>query len=236
MAMQPCASPLSGPFTPDASDTEPLGDLVAIAAARVARQAGYAALAAKGGVKAVALADWLDQARRCLLALARPRVMSLPLATTVTADGVVIEGLVSIRDPSWRDDIAEGAEMGATLCSLGYGQQEAFARLGRDYALHHVQGDLARETLFALARAADRARQRQRPGWRLHRIPVKAQAQCGRHQLWEPVQVQALLSLFAPGAAGVTMTETGFFNPLHSLLGLTLMRPPGGNGAQGCLS
>lgn len=211
-----------------------LGELVDLARGRIERQAAYAALAAKGGAGARVLADGLRQAGACVMALARPHVVQLPLAATAAPQGVIIAGRIAIANSALGDDLAGGGALGATLTSLGYGQEESFAWLGRDYMLHHLQTELARETLFAVAREADRAALRRRPGWRLHRISVTAGQACGRRHLWDPAQIQALLALFEPDHAGVSLTETGFFQPLHSLLGLTMLRPP--QGPQGVLS
>lgn len=228
------------PVTPAPDPAVSARQLVALARGRIERQTAYAVLAAKGGARAAALADGLSRAADCVLALARPQVLQLPLTATATAAGVLLAGRVTIASSALADDLAGGGVAGLTLSSLGYGQEESFAWLGRDYMLHHLQTELARETLFALAREADRAALRRRAGWRLRRIAVKSEAACGDRHLWEPAQVQALLALFDPASTAVTLTATGFFQPLHSLLGLTVLRPPQGQvpqpGSQGSLS
>ncbi len=202
-------------------------DLVAVARSRVGRQAQYAALIAKGGCKAAAAHDWLDRAAGCVAALARPQAVRIPLAAEVSGEGILIAGKVFVDDRSLVAGLASGGRLTACLSTLAYGQAEAFERLGRDYALFHVQTDLARETLFALARAADREERDRMPGWRMRRISVQAHEACGTRHLWDPVQVQALLSVFEGANPGVGLTDTGFFQPLHSLLGLMLMQAPG---------
>ncbi len=222
---------MAGPATvalAGSADDTGIGGLVATATGRVQRQAAYVALAAKGGARAAALRDWLEQAATCVMTLARPRIVRQPLSAVARPDGILMADSIHVVDPSLSAPVAGGGRLDAVLCTLGYGQEEAFDWLGRDYGLHHVQTDVARETLFALARAADRIQSRRLPGWRLRRIPVRAHAVCGRQHLWEPAQVQALLAAFDGGDPGVELTETGFFQPLHSLLGLTLMRPPPG--------
>lgn len=231
--MMSLANPIRPASLPEDTDAGPIADLVAMACARVERQAAYAALAAKGGVRAAALRDWLFQARSCVVALARAQVVRQPLAVVAGADGLLIANHVHIADPSLCAGVAGGGQLSACLCTLGYGQEAAFNWLGRDYALHHVQTELARETLFALARQADRAEQRRLPGWRIRRIPVKAHAMCGPRHLWEPAQVQALLAAFDQTDPGVVLTDTGFFQPLHSLLSLTLMQAPRSKEVQG---
>ena len=51
----------------------PVRDLVETARARIARQAQYAALIAKGGSRAAVARDWLEQAAACVASLARPQ-------------------------------------------------------------------------------------------------------------------------------------------------------------------
>lgn len=233
--MIPLAAPARSTIPPD-GDIWPIADLVAIACARVERQAGYAALAAKGGARAAALQHWLQQARDCVTALARARVLRQPLAAIERPGGLLIADHIYLADPTLGVGIARGGRLSAGLCTLGFEQEAAFDWLGRDYALHHVQTELARETLFALARAADRAEQGRHPGWRLRRISVTADGPCDARRLWEPAKVQALLGLFEGDGPGVTLTGTGFFKPLHSLLRLTLMQVPNGGAAQGRFS
>ncbi len=206
------------------------GELLAVARPRIERQAQYAALIAKGGRRARAAADWLDRAGLCVTALAQPVAVRIPLAVRATEGGVEIAGTVAIGDPTIAADVAAGGRLTACLVTLGYGQEAAFDWLGRDYALHHVQTDLAREALFALARAADRAERARTPGGRLRRIPVRTHGPCGQKELWDPARVQALLAAFGAANPGVGLTDSGFFAPLHSLLALTLIRAGGPQG------
>lgn len=201
-------------------------DLIETARARVGRQAQYAALIAKGGSKAAAARDWLDQAAACVAALARPQAVRVPLAARASGEGVLIADKVLVGNRKIVGSLAAGGRLSACLSTLTYDQSQAFDWLGRDYALFHVQTDLARETLFALARAADRSECERMPGWRIQRIPVQAHGLCGPRHVWDPAQVQSLLGAFEGANPGVGLTDTGFFQPLHSLLGLTLMRAP----------
>jgi hypothetical protein len=158
--------------------------------------------------------------------LARPQAARVPLSARTEGDGVMIAGKLVVGDRSIADGISAGGRLSACLSTLAYDQAQAFDWLGRDYALLHVQTDLARETLFALARAADRDECGRFPGWRIRRIPVQAHGLCGQRHVWDAAQVQSLLSVFEGTNPGVGLTDTGFFQPLHSLLGLTLMRTP----------
>lgn len=200
------------------------GELISVARPRIERQAHYAALAAKGGARAMALHGWLDQAADCVAALARPVAVRIALPVRATATGVMIAETVAVDDGAIAAEVAAGGRASACLSTLGYGQKAAFERLGRDYALHHVQTDLAREVLFALARAADRDERARMPGCRLRRIPVQAHGLCGQRHLWDPAQVQALIAAFGAANPGVRLTDSGFFDPLHSLLSLALIR------------
>ncbi len=60
------------------------------------------------------------------------------------------------------------------------------------------------------------------PGARLRRVSVQTAAQCGDRTLWDPAQVQGLLGLFDGVNPGVTVSDTGCFQPLDVLLGLTV--------------
>lgn len=202
----------------------PVAELLAVARPRLARQRQYAQALAKGGRKAEALAGWIGQAADCIAALARPEVVLVPVPARPVPGGVLVAGHLMLEDEDIARDLAAGAPMTACLLTLNFGQEAAFDFLGRDYALHHVQSALAGETLFALARAADRIQRAGAPGRRLVRVPVQAHAECGARRVWEPAQVQAMLGLFAAANPNVTMTETGFFRPLHSLLSLTVLR------------
>lgn len=213
--------------------------LLASARARLERQTPYRISLGRGGRRAAALRDALDRAEGCVAALARPQAVRIPLGAQVAAAGVLIAGAVTVGDSALARDIAAGGRLGACLATLGYDQAAAFERLGRDYALHHVQTDLARETLFALVRASDRAVCARRPALRLRRIPVRAHDSDGRMgdgrmgdgsmgdgtaRRWDAAQVQSLLAAFGPHNPGVGITASGFFQPLHSLLGLSVVR------------
>ncbi|MCC7320793.1 MAG: hypothetical protein IT542_07430 [Rubellimicrobium sp.] len=228
------ALPVAPRLTPAA------GDLLAVAVPRLRRQRQVAQLLTRGGRGAEALESWIGLAGECLTEIARPQVLHLPLAAQpcggavrlgvgpITA-GPLIAGPITagplIADPALAAGVAAGGQVHAALVTLGFAQEQAFARLGRDYAIHHVQSSLADEMLFALARTADRALLARHPGWGLHRIAVRTQEGCDGAPAWDAAQVQALLSLFAGGNPGVELTEAGFFRPLHSLLTLAVLRP-----------
>jgi hypothetical protein len=190
----------------------PIEGLLAVGRARLVRQSQYARALARGGAPAAALGDWVARAADCIAALARPQAVRIALSPA-TPGAAALAG-----------DIPAGDGLGACLVTLGYGQDQAFARLERDYALHHVQTDLAREVLFALARAADRDERVRTGAARLRRVPVTMHAPCGGRRPWDPARVQALLAAFGGANPGVRLTDAGFFDPLHSLLGLSLPR------------
>lgn len=191
------------------------------ARARLGRQKQYARLLAKGGRAADGLRGWLDEAAACITALARPQAVFRPVAAHLTDRGVRIAERVTLADEGLARDVVAGGTVAAYLLTLGYDQAAAFARLGGDYAAHHVQSDLAGEVLFALGRDAH-ARYRATGAGRLRRIPVQAHALCGERKVWDPARVQALLTVFDGANPGVTLTDTGCFQPLNSLLGLTV--------------
>ncbi|TYB80432.1 hypothetical protein [Maritimibacter fusiformis] len=194
------------------------------ARARLGRQKQYARLLAKGGRAADGLRGWLDEAAACIAELARPQAVFLPVAARVEADAVRIADRVTLEDAALARDVAAGGTVAAYLLTLGFDQAAAFERLGGDYAAHHVQSDLAGEVLFALGRDAHARFRAEQPAARLRRIPVQAHALCGERKVWDPARVQALLGVFDGVNPGVSVTATGCFQPLNSLLGLTVRR------------
>lgn len=208
----------------------PLAPLLETALARLARQAQYARPLAKGGFKAAAMRAWFDQAADCLTALAHPLAFFRPVDTRITAEGLRIADRVTLAEDSVMRDVAQGGAASVYLLTLGYAQSEAFAWLGGDYSAHHVQSDLGNEVLFALGRHVHAMMRTMAPGARLRRVPIQATGLCGARQVWDPSRVQALLGVFADDNTGVSLTDTGCFEPLNSLLGLTLRFDPAPGG------
>ncbi len=202
--------------------------LVNQARARIERQARYATALSRGGARASALRALLDRACQCVTALSCPQDLRIPVEAETDGDDILIARSVELRNPTLARDLRRAGRLSAGLCSLGYDQDAAFDWAERDYAVHHVQTDLARETLFAFARASDRAFRAPHPGWRLIRVPVQAEAACGERRLWDPAAVQALLAQFPTHSCPVSLTDTGFFRPLHTVLRLNLLLPPQG--------
>lgn len=202
----------------------PVSLYLEIARARLGRQKQYARLLAKDGRAADGLRQWLDDAAACITSLARPQAVFLPVAARVEGDAVRIADRVTLEDAALARDVGAGGTVAAYLLTLGFDQAAAFERLGGDYAAHHVQSDLAGEVLFALGRDAHARFRAEQPAARLRRIPVQAHALCGERKVWDPARVQALLGVFDGVNPGVSITETGCFQPLNSLLGLTVRR------------
>lgn len=202
----------------------PLEALLPQALARLRRQKQYASALQKGGRRALAVEDWLAQAAACVSALARPEMVLMPVASEAAPDGVRIAGRVTLEGADLDAQLAEGTEFTAYLVTLGYDQPAAFGWLGGDYAIHHVQSDLGSEVLFALGRHAHARHRELCPGKALRRVPVQAADLCGTGRSWDPARVQRLLEVFAEENPGVSVTPEGCFQPLNSLLGLTLAR------------
>lgn len=199
-----------------------VGGLLAAALARVRRQKQYARVLSRGGTAGAGLDRLLAGAADCVGALARSEVALRAVSTRLDGYGVEIAGRVTLNDPRLAQDIGRGARVTAYLLTLGYSQADAFEWLGRDYAAHHVQTDLAGEVLFALGRHAHRLQQADHPGRKLRRLTVQVSDVCGGRSLWDPAGVQALIGCFDGINPGVTVTDTGCFQPLNSLLGLTV--------------
>ena len=194
---------------------------------RLERQAQYAKPLAKAGRRAEALRGWLDQAAECIAALARPQAALVPVDCRISAEGIEVAGRVELLGDDLVRLVALGGTVTAYLLTLGYSQAEAFERLQGDYGAHHVQSDLAGEVLFAFGRSVHRQVAEASPGCRLRRIPIQTQPGCGQRRFWDPAKVQSLLGVFDGVNPGVSVTDTGCFQPLNSLLGLEIRLPPG---------
>ncbi|MEX3010510.1 hypothetical protein [Hoeflea sp. TYP-13] len=200
----------------------PVVELLGRALARLRRQRAYQRVLRRGGGRVEGLVAWLVEADACLRELARPELVLKPVSATVAGSGVIIGGRVKLDDEDLARDVARGGQVSTYLLTLGFSQSEAFEALGRDYAAHHVQTDLAGEVLFELGRRSHRLQRAQSPGARLRRVQVQASDLCGGRKVWDPARVQALIGCFDDFNQGVTVTETGCFQPLNSLLGLTI--------------
>lgn len=196
-------------------------ELVAEARSRCLGQKQFARPLARGGRHADCLNEWLDRSVACISTLARPEIVLKPLRADPMKGGILVGGSVPITGDDLRQDLENGGSVTGYLLTLGYSQSNAFDWLQRDYAAHHIQSELSREALFALGRKAFRLQRAETQGSRLRRIPVQ-QDHCGARQAWAPEKVQALLALFDGCNPGVRVTDTGFFQPLHSLLGVTM--------------
>lgn len=200
----------------------PVAELLATALPRLKRQQPYAGPLARGGQRARALETWLDAATSCLNALAHPSITLVPVHAHPDTGGVMLDGRVHLGDAQLGKEVAAGGSVTAYLLTLGLHQADALAWFDGDYGARHVQADLAREVLFALGRRSLEVQRGLAPGARPRRISVQTAAGCGDRKLWDPAQVQALLGLFDSINPGVTVSDTGCFQPLDSLLGLTI--------------
>lgn len=200
----------------------PAADLLADARARLQRQKQYRRVLERGGNRAKGMMDWLDRAADCISALANPTISIQPVETVLQNTGVLIEGQVLLEDPQLVQDISSGGSVTAYLVTLGYSQDAAFNWLDCDYGAQHIQSDLSNEVLFLLGRHAHRMQKDAAAGAHLKRISVQVSDLCGAQKLWDPAKVQQLLSVFGDANPGVSVTDTGCFQPLSTLLGLTV--------------
>ncbi len=200
----------------------PAAELMQVAAPRLRRQTQFARPLARGGRKAAEMERLLDLAAACVLDLAHPQAVFRALSVVREDTGFRLEGTTLLAGSVLPEGLPEGGRLSAYVLTLGYAQEEAFERLGRDYMLHHFQTMLGREMLFALGRAAHRRAEAQAPGHRLRRIALRMEDD---RQLWDPAAAQGLLRLFGEENPGVAITGTGFFTPLNSTLGLMLAEP-----------
>ncbi|MEZ5776929.1 MAG: hypothetical protein R3E44_01065 [Paracoccaceae bacterium] len=199
--------------------------LLGVALPRLERQAQYTRVLEKGGRGAAAMRSWLRQAADCIITLARPAAAFMSVESRAVPGGLRIADRVTLRGGDLSRDVARGGMVTAYLMTLDYTQKQAFELLEGDYGAHHVQSDLGGEVLFALGRHVHRLMRETNPSSRLRRVPVQAHGHCGQRRFWDPESVQALLSVFDDVNHGVTVTDTGCFQPLNSLLGLTIHTP-----------
>ncbi len=203
----------------------PIEDLLIVASSRLRRQRQFKRPLAKGGKSAVELVRWLDQASECLMTLAHPIAVFHTMNTDVGFGRVSIENQVTLNNPALATDLTRGGSLFSYLLTLGYSQANAFDWLNRDYMAHHIQSELAREVLYALGRNAHNCFKDVRPDRRLRRIPIRMEAKPGAPLMWDVSRVQALLATFGADNPGVSLTDTGCFQPLNSLLGLVVEYP-----------
>ncbi len=203
----------------------PQTDLLDTARARLQRQKQYARVLTSGGNRAEGLRLWIEQAADCITTLARPKAFTTPVTARSEYNGVCLADRVRLEGADLASAVARGGQVTAYLLTLNYSQSHAFEWLGQDYSAHHVQSDLGSEVLFALGREVHQSMRALTPTGRMRRIPVLANELCGQRHIWEPASVQALLTVFDDVNPGVCVTDTGCFQPLNSLLGLTLHFP-----------
>lgn len=197
--------------------------LLDIAKARLRRQKRYARPLSKGGKRAAGMEALVERASACIAELARPKAVVVPVPTQAEKEGVCLAGQVVLDDPDLASGVSCGGKVSIYLLTLGYDSQHALDWLERDYVAHHVQSDLASEVLFALGRQVYDAQRAQLPaGARLKRISVQTDTLCGQRLVWDAPKVQALIEVFGNDNPGISVTDTGCFQPLHSIIGLTI--------------
>lgn len=202
--------------------------LLQTALGRIRRQTQYRRPLERGGRAAAGIDALLAQAADCVAALARPRAVFVPVRADWTAAGDLrLSDLFTLTAGDIGLPPARGGSVTAYLLTLGFSQADAFARLNGDYAAQHVQTDLSSEVLFALGREAFGVQQAQARG-RLRRVSIRTSDICGASRLWDAGRVQALIGQFGAANPGVSVTSAGCFQPLHSLIGLTIEAPPEG--------
>lgn len=204
----------------------PSAPLLAEAESRLRRQKQYVRPLEKGGRRAAELEDWISKASRCIASLSKPQAVVRPLNvhSTCDTDGVSLEGGVLIKDGKLREELRAGGILSSYLLTLGYDQEAAFAWLGHDYMVHHIQTELGREMLFALGRHVHRQVRSDAANLKIRRIPIRLEPEYGKPLLWDPEKVQSLLALYGEDNPGVSVTDAGCFQPLNSLLGLMIGR------------
>ncbi len=203
----------------------PVNSLLEQALPRLRRQPQYARPLAQGGTKSRQLEQWLCHASENLSNLVNAKAVFHPLNASSQKDKVLIEQKLVLDAPDLATKINDGGQLSAYLLTLGYDQTVAFEQIDHDYMIHHVQTELGREMLFALGRLAHQKAASAEPNRQLKRISILMEGQPDSGaRLWDATSVQQLLSFFGNGNPGVSVTDSGCFQPLHSLLGLVISR------------
>lgn len=142
------------------------------------------------------------------------------------------------------DAVIEGTPMAAAitpqsrtmayLMTLSYDSQAMLASLNNDYVIYHFQHLLGREVLFALGREIFNQHCALHPEMKFRRHAIKmrkdafdAQAPASEavDNYWDPAIVTTLLGCFGENNLGVSVTASGCFSPLQTLLGVMVGNP-----------
>lgn len=197
--------------------------LIDTAGARLRKQSRYSRPLSKGGKRAAAMEDMLAKGRDCILALSNPAAVMMSVSMAPTDNGMRVGGTVDIVGEDFKADAENAVEANLYLMTLGYDQQVAFEWLKKDYVIHHMHSDLAAEVLFAVGRQVFNAQKDAlAEGRRLKRVSIQTEDVCGQKSVWDVEKVQAMIGLFGGDTQGVTVTDTGCFLPLFSILGMTI--------------
>ncbi len=205
----------------------PVDSLLEQALPRLRRQPQYARPLSHGGKRSMQLKQWLGHASENLSGLVNAEAVFHPLNASAQKGKVLIEEKLILDDPAVAEQMMNGGgRLSAYLLTLGYDHAVAFEQVDRDYMIHHVQTELGREMLFALGRLAHQQAASAEPSRKLKRISILMEGQPDSGvRLWDASSVQQLLSFFGDANPGVSVTDSGCFQPLHSLLGLVISRP-----------
>lgn len=197
--------------------------LLDTAGARLRKQSRYSRPLTKGGKRAAAMEEMLAKGRDCILELSSPAAVLMPVSIQATEDGMRVGENVDISGDDFRKDAENAVETSLYLMTLGYDQQVAFKWLENDYVIHHMHSDLATEVLFAIGRQVfNSQKDALDEGRRLKRVSIQTYDVCGQKSVWDVEKVQAMMGLFGTDNQGVTVTDTGCFLPLYSILGMTI--------------
>lgn len=190
--------------------------LLAEAEARLRRQRAYARpLATPRRARALELG--LGEARTALTAELRPAALWRPVAAVAAGEAVDLAG-VALAAPRLAAEVTTGGKVALWLCTLGEDGAALRGRLGGDAMLLHLAGALAQQALYAVARATRSGLAAAHPGQRLRHVALRAPGAA----VWDAEGVARLLPLLDPAPLGVVQTETGGFQPVHTLLGVAV--------------
>lgn len=196
----------------------PTDELLTRAEGRLRRQRGYARPLA--GRSARHLESALRDIRALLAAQATPGAVWRPVDARTDGGDVTLDG-VPVPAPQVVEGLSAGASAGVWLCTMGLDDGGIRATLGHNALATQLAGDLARQGLFAAARAAHAAIAAAHPDVSILRVALRADGA----RLWDTAAVLRLLPLLGQAPLGVTAPDGAGLHPAHSLLGVVMLRP-----------
>ena len=136
------------------------------------------------------------------------------------ADVVVVNGVKLPAGP-WAGHLYEGDTLLLYCLSAGARRADIWRACNEDPILASTAHLLGSEIAFAVGRQFDRSLRTQDPRRRWQRIALlKAEQESHERCRWDPRVGHAFFTSFAAQQAPIVISESGSFDPVHTVLGL----------------